>query len=185
MREYYAYRLQERSKEGKTLVRGGRLYQQYIVDSYTCIEQDRLHWLRRNQGQLRTDLYNGLKDAVWKGDTEKGTCGKRIILPSSFTGSRRYMIQNYQDAMAICRWVGYPDLFITFTCNPKWPEVAAFLQSIPGQKIEERPDIVTRVFKIKLDELMYDIKQGKHFGTVTAGTYHSLTFVTFTIVNIF
>ncbi|KAI9079854.1 hypothetical protein K1719_038100 [Acacia pycnantha] len=28
----------------------------------------------------------------------------RVILPSSFTGGARYMIQNYQDAMAICAW---------------------------------------------------------------------------------
>ena len=50
MREYYAYKLQQRAEEGKTLIRGGRLYQQYIVDAFTSIEQDRLQWLRKNQG---------------------------------------------------------------------------------------------------------------------------------------
>lgn len=33
------------------------------------------------------------------------------------------MIQHYQDAMAICRVKGPPDLFITFTCNPKWIDI--------------------------------------------------------------
>ena len=77
-------------------------------------------------------MYSGLKDAILRGDTNPITVGKRIILPSSFTGSPRYMVQNYQDAMAICRSAGYPDLFITFTCNPKWPEIALFLESIEG-----------------------------------------------------
>ncbi|GKE31606.1 uncharacterized protein Tco_1450928 [Tanacetum coccineum] len=30
----------------------------------------------------------------------------------------RYMIQQYHDAMAICRWARAPDLFVTMTCNP-------------------------------------------------------------------
>uniref|UniRef100_A0A2N9J2K3 ATP-dependent DNA helicase n=1 Tax=Fagus sylvatica TaxID=28930 RepID=A0A2N9J2K3_FAGSY len=130
MREYYAYRLQQRSHEGTTLLLGGRLFQQFIVDAYTCIEEERLQWVRRNQKKLRSELYSGLKDAILRGDTNPITVGKRIILPSSFTGSPRYMVQNYQDAMAICRSAGYPDLFITFTCNPKWPEIALFLESI-------------------------------------------------------
>ena len=50
--------------------------------------------------------------------------GRRVVLPSSFTGGPRYMCQLYQDAMAIVRKKGKPDLFITFTCNPKWPEIA-------------------------------------------------------------
>ena len=40
-----------------------------------------------------------------------------VILPSSFRGSPRVLLQNYQDAMAIVAKYGKPDLFITFTCN--------------------------------------------------------------------
>ena len=80
------------------------------------------------------------------------------------------MIENYQDAMAICRWASYPDLFITFTCNAKWPEIELFLSRKPGQKIEDRPYVVARVFKTKLDELLNDLKHGQHFGRVIVGT---------------
>ena len=52
------------------------------------------------------------------------------------------MIQNYQDGMSICRWAGYPDLFITFTCNPKWPKIKSFLSLILAQWPEDRPDII-------------------------------------------
>ena len=67
-------------------------------------------WVKNNQEKLRIELYNGLKDAIMRGDTTPASTGKRLILPSSFTGSPRYMIENYEDAMAICRWAGYPDL---------------------------------------------------------------------------
>jgi hypothetical protein len=33
------------------------------------------------------------------------------------------MVQNYQDAMAIYKWAGCPDAFITFTCNPQLLEI--------------------------------------------------------------
>ena len=104
-----------------------------------------------------------------RGDTTPASIGKRIVLSSSFTGSPRYMIENYQDAMVICKWASYPNLFITFTCNAKWPEIETFLSMNPGQKPEDRPDILGRVFKIKLDQLLYDLKHGRHFGRVLAG----------------
>ena len=53
--------------------------------------------------------------------------------------------------------------------TPKWKEIQYFLEMIPGQKAEDRPDIVVRVFKIKLDQLMKDLMHGKHFGRVRAG----------------
>jgi len=54
------------------------------------------------------------------------------------------MIQNYHDGIAICRVYGPPDFFTTFTCNPKWPEIAGALSSEPGQKPTDRADIVVR-----------------------------------------
>jgi len=38
--------------------------------------------------------------------------GKMVILPSSFIGSPRNMMQNYQDAMAIVSKLGKPDLLL-------------------------------------------------------------------------
>ncbi|XP_054797484.1 uncharacterized protein LOC129302583 [Prosopis cineraria] len=95
---------------------------------------------------------------------------KRISLPSSFTGGARYMIQNYQDAIAICRWAAYPDLFITFTCNPAWPEITRFCQR-NSLSPSDRPDILSRIFKLKLQSLMKTIKQKKIFGTIRAEVY--------------
>ncbi|CAN0446585.1 unnamed protein product, partial [Scytosiphon promiscuus] len=35
-----------------------------------------------------------------------------------FLGRPRYMVQQYQDVIAIVREYGKPDMFVTFTCNP-------------------------------------------------------------------
>ena len=75
-------------------------------------------------------------DVVYQGDSDLKRLGKSIILLSSHTGGPRYRIQNYQYAMVIYRWTGYSDLFITFTCNPKWSKINDILQLI-GQKDEE------------------------------------------------
>ncbi|XP_071708777.1 uncharacterized protein [Rutidosis leptorrhynchoides] len=64
MREFYCYRIQQRENEGTTLLRGGRLFQQYLVDAYTEVEEQRLKYLRNHQNELRTDLYNNVCDAT-------------------------------------------------------------------------------------------------------------------------
>ena len=53
--------------------------------------------MRNNQDQLRTDLYRGVVDACNSDDTATGrSVGQRFILPSSFTGSQRYMNEKFQ-----------------------------------------------------------------------------------------
>ncbi|KAH9536339.1 hypothetical protein CY35_17G102200 [Sphagnum magellanicum] len=169
MAEFYGYRLQHRDTDGIALLRGDQLRQQYIVDAYAGIEQSCLKYLRLNQKKLRADLYQGLQDAIAAGDTSAAAIGQRIILPSSFTVGPRHMVQNYQDAMAICRWAGCPDAFVTFTCNPQWLEIKKAL--LLGQRPQDRPDLVTRVFKIKLKELINDIHKNHVLGCTIAGIY--------------
>ncbi|XP_019157984.1 PREDICTED: uncharacterized protein LOC109154705 [Ipomoea nil] len=169
-REYFAFRIHERSNEISTISYAKRLFQQFLVDAYTMVESSRLLYIRSNQKALRCEAYKGLSDALTRGEVQPSSQGKRIILPSSFTGGARYMIQNYQDAMAICRFIGYPNLFITFTCNPKWPEVQRFLEK-RNLKAEDRPDIVCRIFKMKLDCVIKEIKNGKLFGPIRAVIY--------------
>ena len=69
--------------------------------------------------------------------------------------------------MTICKSYGYPDLFITFTCNPNWPEIARMMEA-KGMKSEDRPDATTRVFKIKLDTLIKEFREKRTFGRVEA-----------------
>ena len=85
-------------------------------------------------------LYSGLADAISAGDFNPREVGRRVILPSSFTGSPRQMFELYQDSMSIVRKYGKPDLFITFTCNPKWEEIYSAL--LFNQKATDRPDLI-------------------------------------------
>jgi hypothetical protein len=168
IREFIGYRIQERECEFGNIVRGKRLFQQFIVDAYTMIEAQRLSFIRNNQQTIRCELLNGLQEAVESGDTDARSVGQRLILPDSFTGSPRYMFNNCQDAMPICKRFGYPDLFITTTCNTNWSEIKDFVTK-RGLTASDRPDIVSRVFKMKLDEMMADFKKREIFGKVIAG----------------
>ena len=105
--------------------------------------------------------YQGLADAVVASDgqVDVSQLGKKVILPSSFTGGPRYQHQLYQDAMGIVHHFGKPDFFVTFTCNPRWKEITDAL--LPGQTAENRQDIVARVFKLKLKSLLHDLFCGQ------------------------
>lgn len=168
MRQFYCFRIQQRLNEAHTLLQAGRLLQQYIVDGYMAIEEERFRYIRNNQKKLRADIFSGLMDAIVRGDSDCSMIEKTIILPSSHTGGPRYRVQNYQDAMAICRWAGYPDLFLTFTCNPKWPEINEMLRLIGQESDDNRVDIICRVFQIKLFQLMQDLKKNQPFGKIIA-----------------
>ncbi|KAK9705842.1 hypothetical protein RND81_07G086300 [Saponaria officinalis] len=172
LREWFAFRIQDRSPsvEYSTFLLAGRLFQQFCVDGYTMIESQRLNFLRFNQDLLRVDNYKNLSSALQRGDVEPSSAGSRYIVPSTFLGGDEYMRVNYLDTMTICKWFGYPDLFITFTCNPKWPEITRFC-SKKGLRSEDRPDIICRVFKIKLEELMRDLKFEHIFGRARGVVY--------------
>ena len=169
MLQFYSYRLAVR--EGFSPIHnGGKLFQQYVVDAYVKTEGNRLRFLKENQKQLRVELYQGLMDHVNSAADQQGLKpGKIVILPSTFQGSPRAMQQNYQDAMAIVRRFGKPDLFITFTCNPNWKEIRESME--PWQSAENRPDVVARVFNLKLHELIHDIVQKHVLGVPLAHLY--------------
>ncbi|XP_074284152.1 uncharacterized protein LOC141608706 [Silene latifolia] len=158
------------SVEFPTLLQSGKAYHQFLVDGFASVESHRLKFIRYNQDLLRVDNYNNLRRAVERGDVEPSFAGSRLIVPSSLVGGGPYMRVNYLDTMTICRWFGYPDLFISFTCNPKWPEITRFVRN-RGLNPEDRPDILSRVFKIKLEELMIDLKERHIFGRVRAVVY--------------
>ncbi|SAL95952.1 hypothetical protein [Absidia glauca] len=143
--QYCAYMLMIR--DGYYLQHYDRLFQQYVVDNYVRIEASRLTFMKNNQDTLRAEMYSGIGDGV-----DPRQVGRSIVLPSSFTGGPRYMRQMLQDGLAIIRQKGKPSLFITITCNPKWPDLVAALP--PGQSIYDRPDISSRVFQLKVDDIM-------------------------------
>ncbi|KAL3025155.1 hypothetical protein AAZX31_04G165100 [Glycine max] len=167
MREWFSYRLQCRSNESITLLNSRRLFQQFVVDDYTMVESERLSYIRNNQKKLRVDKFCSLQQSLDDGSRRCLNKGKRVILPSTFVGSPRYMDQLYFDGMVICSHVGFPNLFITLTCNPNWPEIHRLLNPL-NLKVADRPDIISRVFKLKYEQMLMDLTKNHMLGKVIA-----------------
>jgi hypothetical protein len=71
----------------------GRLSKQAIVDARAIEDEDRLMYIAKNQNKLRAEYLQGIFDAIEKGLNKGNQIGKRVFLPSSHVGSRRYVIQ--------------------------------------------------------------------------------------------
>ncbi|XP_076931995.1 uncharacterized protein LOC143597361 [Bidens hawaiensis] len=79
MREFFAYRIQDRPNTFSTMLNGRRLFQQILVDKYTMIEAQRLHFIRGKQHELRCDTYQSLRGMQAVGNTNVSTAGQRMV----------------------------------------------------------------------------------------------------------
>uniref|UniRef100_A0A452YMX3 Helitron helicase-like domain-containing protein n=1 Tax=Aegilops tauschii subsp. strangulata TaxID=200361 RepID=A0A452YMX3_AEGTS len=169
VRDYYCYRLKTRPAIFNPILHGARLFQQWGVDMFIKIEGCRLKWIRDHQREIRADLYQGLVDSIAVGEMRASAVGKRIVLPGTHQGSNGDMKRRQMDAMALVQTYGKPDIFLTMTCNPSWEEILNEL--LPGQTPQDRPDLVARVFRAKL-ETMKEMLFKKHIlGVVVAHAY--------------
>ncbi len=156
--QYYSFLLMVRQNDANVLLRYKELLNQFIVDMYVKIESEWLAYIIKHQKELRAEDYVNLQDAIFN-DGHARNAGQFVILPSSFTGLPCFMQEKTQDAMTFVRNFGTPDLFITFTCNPSWPDILKNLMQ--GQTASDRYDITSRVFCLKLIKLMDVIKKLK------------------------
>jgi hypothetical protein len=74
-----------------------------------------------------------------------------------------------RNALILVSEFGCPHVFITLTCNPKWPEICS--QLLTGQTAFDCPDVTSTVFKSRLDQMKTNICNGKYFGGHEL-TYH-------------
>ncbi|PLW21506.1 hypothetical protein PCANC_05019 [Puccinia coronata f. sp. avenae] len=164
--KWYAAMIFDRRNKFSPILNGKNLFQEFIVDVYLCVERSRLNFFRFNQAAIKADLYRGIQESF---RNDQDPSGRRIILPLSFLGSPRNMLQLYQDAMASVRHLGKPLLFITMTANPRWPEIQQALK--PHQTPSDCPDLVARVFRMKLASLIHDVVKNCCLGTVASYFY--------------
>ena len=135
---------------------------------WLAAEHSKLHWICKHQADLCTELYTGILDVLNKG-LDPAAISRKIVLPSSFVSSPRFMHHNLQNALTLLRTHGGSNLFITFTTNPAWREISeAFLS---GQVASDRPDIVTRVFHLKAKSLIDDIMKKNISGKAVSYIY--------------
>ena len=150
---FFAFHVHSRPGHGQseTLLRAGSLFREWLCCGWAMIENQNLQYLAKNQKKLRADLYQNVVDHTENDDAVPDGVGRRIILPATFQGGRRHEMEMFQDALALTRTYGKPALFVTFTCNPKWPEITASLHE--GQTATDRPDVVARVFRARAEQL--------------------------------
>ena len=92
--------------------------------------------------------------------------GRLTVLPPTIYGSPRWYAKEFQVAMALVRVKGKPDFFLTFTCSPNWPEIKGSI--FEGQQTHQTPDIIARVFHMKVEALLTDILKYDILGHVKA-----------------
>ncbi|GJW18898.1 ATP-dependent DNA helicase PIF1-like protein [Tanacetum coccineum] len=81
----------------------------------------------------------------------------------------RDMRKRFLDAMTLVQDVGKPDIFLTMTYNPNWPEIVENLYE--GQTAQDQPDLVTRVFLAKLEYLKHQLFTKYILGVVASHIY--------------
>ncbi|PWA77061.1 hypothetical protein CTI12_AA225810 [Artemisia annua] len=64
MREWFAFQIMDRPNQENLFTRGGRLFQQFLVDGYTMVETERLFFHRSKQTKLRCDTYSNIRQSV-------------------------------------------------------------------------------------------------------------------------
>ncbi|CAE1281042.1 unnamed protein product [Acanthosepion pharaonis] len=108
-----------------------------------------------NQTKLRCELFLHihLRDAL-RNDADPCNIANMCILPATFTGSPRYMHARTQDAMTYVRKYGRTDLFLTFTCNPKWQEgsVRRQIQDFLAGRVISRTEGPWHIFSFPIHE---------------------------------
>ena len=166
---FYRYRFVERKDAPNYLCRAALLGQKYAIDMFSKILMQNLRYYRKNQSKIRAAAYQELKDAAESGDIDNAAVGKRIICPSTVKGSDRHMRKTYYNFMAVVRKFGPPTFFLTVTCNSKWREISEAL--FAGQKPHDRPEIASRVFKQKLNQIMDDLYKYGVLGRAVAKLY--------------
>ncbi|UYV74635.1 hypothetical protein LAZ67_12000343 [Cordylochernes scorpioides] len=168
--DFYGYFIMVRRNSPNVIVQFGQLFHQFLVDMYAKVESERLRYITLHQRNLRAESYIHLRDALsTDANINPNSLGQRIILPSSFVNSPRYLAEYTQDAFCYVRKFGRPDLFITFTSNPSWEELSAAL--LPGQKQLDRHDITARVFRQKFVQFIGALTKGQLYGTTVAWMY--------------
>ncbi|XP_076037450.1 uncharacterized protein LOC143022924 [Oratosquilla oratoria] len=137
---------------------------QFVVDNYVKVESMRLAFIENNQSDIRKE-----RSDILQGENGKHKV-QRIIIPPTYVGGPRYMNQRQQDALAFVSNYGSPDFFMTFTMNPAWTQLEeSSTQSKSTSKNKgDRPDLVSRIFKMKIDSLIDDLTVRCVFGKVKA-----------------
>jgi hypothetical protein len=165
--QWALYMIQRRVEGPSHLQSCGGLTSEFWCDVWAQVESSKLGFLRQPQLQatIRRCRFNEVGECLRDGG-DLAMLGTPVFMPASFVGSAQWYRALYHDAMALPAHFGRPDLFLTMTCNPKWPEITDNLPA--GGDPLDHPDLVARVFFSKWMALLSDVTRSHIFGEVLA-----------------
>jgi hypothetical protein len=145
-----------------------RLAQYWLMDFYSRVLDQRMSII----GKIRTRIMMGQTrqtsdDLTKHEEQDRRPTGyidapkNESYLPSSVHGSPCHKAALAKNALILVSEFGCPHVFLTLTCNPKWPEIMS--QLLDGQTAFDRPEVTAAVFKSSLDQMKMNIRNGKYF----------------------
>lgn len=103
----------------------GPVFNEFLVDMYSRVEDERLDFIRSDEIQQRMAKRVDIQKNIGNKETLQRL--GRSVLGSSFVNSTRHNKKELANAYALCDYYGKASLFITITCNPKWEEITSML----------------------------------------------------------
>ena len=169
-----------------------RLAEYFIISVTNRIERNEMDHLKAIQEKrnYRKILAREYIQAIENGLLRQGPnrrLGQVFLMPETFAGSRQYYQKKYAELMTIVRNLGNPTWlvliflryflsltllfyrFVTFTGNPRWPEVSEALSK--KQSYTSRSDVVCRIFMDKAEEFIKDLCEKNVLGRVAGWCY--------------
>uniref|UniRef100_A0A183C066 ATP-dependent DNA helicase n=1 Tax=Globodera pallida TaxID=36090 RepID=A0A183C066_GLOPA len=176
-RQFYRYRMALRSNDKNSfhwLWFARRLAEYFTISVLNRIERNEMDHLKaiqtkRNYRQLLAREYIAAMEKGLQKWGPSAKLGRVFLMPQTFAGSRQYYQGKYADLMTMVRHLGAPTWFVTFTGNPKWPEIVEALQG--RQNYVHRADIVCRIFMDKATEFIKDLTERNVLGKVAGWCY--------------
>src|SRR5260370_28197482 len=93
-----------------------RLGCEWIVDMFSHVEDQILQAIKLGKQSKFSHFFH---------DSDEMEEEANYQLPASFTGSAQYYADKVADSLALAHHIGKPDLMITATFNPNWPEITS------------------------------------------------------------
>ncbi len=159
-----------------------RVTRYWLMDFYLRVLDQRMsiigkmrNWIMMGQTRQISDKVNENEEQDMHAAGYFDEPKKESYLPSSVHGSQCHMAALAKNALVLVSKYGSPHLFLTLTCNPKWPEIVS--QSLDDQTAFDRPDVTAVVFKSRLDQLKMNLRNGKYFdGRELMYSFHGIEY---------
>ncbi len=145
-----------------------RLAQYWLMDFYSRVLDQRMSIIEKMRTRIMMGQTRQTSDDLTENEDQDRRAAGHInepknesYLPSSVHGSPRHMAALAKNALILGSKFGCPHVFLTLTCNPKWPEIMS--QLLDGQTAFDRPEVTAAVFKSRLDQMKMNIRNGKYY----------------------